>query len=174
MNTKQVWFNMIKKDVFCRITSRGHNNPDGESNLRLSESTPQSDTEPQRLSWQRPLQGSCVMVGCLHFVTGYKAIFESTNYTTLFHICSLLYSGAVSHLAHINFTGFMSHLTLSLSSDCFCEKTTTSKSIYIILMQSGPIFKHFALEVYKLARMDEWNILSKQMLTDVVDCEGEM
>ena len=80
----------------------------------------------------------------------------------------------VSHLAHINFTGFMRHLTLSLSSDCFCEKTTTSKSICIILMQSGPIFKHFALEVYKLARMDEWNILSKQMLTDVVDCEGEM
>ena len=49
-----------------------------------------------------------------------------------------------------------------------------SRSICIILIQSGPIFKHFALEVYKLARMDEWNILSKQMLTDVVDCEGEM
>ena len=53
----------------------------------------------------------------------------------------------VSHLAHINVTGFMTHLALSLSSDCFCEKTTMSKSICIILIQSGPIFKHFALEV---------------------------
>ena len=41
-------------------------------------------------------------------------------------------------------------------------------------MQSGPIFKHFALEVYKLARMDGWDILRKQMLTEVVDYEGEM
>ena len=48
----------------------------------------------------------------------------------------------------------MTHLALSLSSDCVCEKTTMSKSICIILIQSGPIFKHFALEVYKLARMD--------------------
>ena len=60
----------------------------------------------------------------------------------------------VSHLAHINVTGFMTHLALSLSSDCFCEKTTMSKSICIILIQSGPIFEQFALEVYKLARMD--------------------
>ena len=171
----------MKKDVFCRITSRGQNNSDGESNLRLSESTPQLDTEPQRLSWQRPLQGSCVMVGCLHFVTGYKAIFESTNYTTLFHMfsalfwnCSFSANMLVSHLAHINFTGFMRHLALSLSSDCFCEKTTMSKSICIILIQSGPIFKQFALEVYKLARMDGWDILRKQMLTEVVDYEGEM
>ena len=68
----------------------------------------------------------------------------------------------------------MRHLALSLSSDCFCEKTTTSKSICIILIQSGPIFKHFAIEVYKLARMDGWDILRKQMSTEVVDCEGEM
>ena len=68
----------------------------------------------------------------------------------------------------------MRHLALSLSSDCFCEKTTMSKSICIILIQSGPIFKHFAIEVYKLARMDGWDILRKQMSTEVVDCEGEM
>ena len=68
----------------------------------------------------------------------------------------------------------MRHLALSLSSDCFCEKTTMSKSIYIIFIQSGPIFKHFAIEVYKLARMDGWDILRKQMLTEVVDCEGEI
>ena len=41
-------------------------------------------------------------------------------------------------------------------------------------MQSGPIFKHFALEVYKLARMDGWDILRKQMSKEVVDCEEEM
>ena len=49
----------------------------------------------ETLSWQRLLQGSCVMVGCLLFVTGYKAIFESTNYIILFHTCFLLCSGIV-------------------------------------------------------------------------------
>ena len=95
-------------------------------------------------------------------------------FSALFLNCSFSANMLVSHLAHINFTGFMRHLTLSLSSDCFCEKTTTSKSICIILMQSGPIFKHFALEVYKLARMDGWDILRMQMLTEAVDYEGEM
>ena len=95
-------------------------------------------------------------------------------FSALFWNCSFSANMLVSHLAHINFTGFMRHLALSLSSDCLCEKTTTSKSICIILMQSGPIFKHFALEVYKLARMDGWDILRKQMSKEVVDCEGEM
>ena len=95
-------------------------------------------------------------------------------FSALFWNCSFSANMLVSHLAHINFTGFMRHLTLSLSSDCLCEKTTTSKSICIILIQSGPIFKHFALEVYKLARMDGWDILRKQMLTEAVDYEGEM
>ena len=171
----------MKKDVFCCITSRGQNNSDGESNLRLSESTPQLDTEPQRLSWQRPLQGSCVMVGCLHFVAGYKAIFESTNYTILFHICSLLSSGIVpfrpiclSHTWLISTLLDSWDISPEVSLLTVCEKTKTSKSICIILMQSGPIFKHFALEVYKLARMDGWDILRKQMLTEAVDYEGEM
>ena len=95
-------------------------------------------------------------------------------FSALFWNCSFSANMLVSHLAHINFTGFMRHLALSLSSDCLCEKTTTSKSICIILMQSGPIFKHFALEVYKLARMDGWDILRKLMLMEVVDYEGEM
>ena len=104
---------------------------------------------------------------------------QTTPYFSTHVFCSVLElfflaNMLVSHLAHINFTGFMRHLALSLSSDCFCEKTTMSKSICIILIQSGPIFKHFALEVYKLARMDGWDILRKQMSKEVVDCEGEM
>ena len=84
---------------------------------------------------------------------------QTTQYFSTSVLCSVLElflqaNMLVSYLAHINVTGFMTHLALSLSSDCFCEKTTMSKSICIILIQSGPIFKHFALEVYKLARMD--------------------
>lgn len=39
-------------------------------------------------------------------------------FSALFWNCSFSANMLVSHLAHINFTGFMRHLALSLSSDC--------------------------------------------------------
>ena len=171
----------MKKDVFCCITSRGQNNSDGESNLRLSESTPQSDTEPQTLLTKAITRFMChgrLFTLCC-WIQSHLWVHKLHNtfphlFSALFWNCSFSANMLVSHLAHINFTGFMRHLAISLSSDCFCEKTTMSKSICIILIQSGPIFEQFALEVYKLARMDGWDILRKQILTEVVDYEGEM
>ena len=77
-------------------------------------------------------------------------------FSALFWNCSFSANMLVSHLAHINFSGFMRHLASLLTVSARKQQ------------------QHFALEVYKLARMDGWDILRKQMSKEVVDCEGEM
>ena len=87
-------------------------------------------------------------------------------FSALFWNCSFSANMLVSHLAHINFTGFMRHLALSLSSDCFCEKTTMSKSICIILIQSGPIFKHLICSWSIQTSKNEWMRYSEEADVD--------
>ena len=126
----------------------------GKSNLRLSESTPQQDTEPQRLSLDEgryKVHVSWQVVYTLLLDTKPSLSPQTTPYFSTHVFCSVLELFLFSQYACLTLGSYQLYW---IHETLIHEKTTTSKSICIILMQSGSIFKHFALEVYKLARMD--------------------